>query len=138
MISWKLVLWCPADVELYIIERAQSPFLRQPPDNMPAHGEMMDTTYLRMLLDAQKVIFQDFKFPSYSLIWVAPETKRSGVWPIDVDALFWDDEVMEKKEQIVPTGLTDANQVAVGHQLQKFAKTSEEMVDARNNQDKVP
>jgi hypothetical protein len=44
---------------------------------------------------------------------------------------------MEKKEQIVPTSLIDVNQVVVRHQS-GVRKTAEEMVDAQNNQGKVP
>jgi hypothetical protein len=54
MISRKLVLRSqPANIELLVIGRAQSPQLRQPA-NMSTHGEMMDAMYLRRLLDAQK------------------------------------------------------------------------------------
>ncbi len=54
MISRKLVLRShPANVELSVIERAQSPQLMQPA-NMSTHGELMDTMYSRRLLDAQK------------------------------------------------------------------------------------
>ncbi len=53
MISRKLVLRShPADVELSVIEREQSPCFRRPA-KMSTHGEMMDGMYSRRLLDAR-------------------------------------------------------------------------------------
>jgi hypothetical protein len=54
MNSRKLILRSqPADVELSVIDRTQSPVFKWPA-NMSTHGEMMDATYSRRLLDAQK------------------------------------------------------------------------------------
>jgi hypothetical protein len=57
---------------------------------------------------------------------------------VHVNALFCNAEETKHQEQIFTAVLADPDLVAAGCQLLEFTETAEKVVDARNNQGKVP
>jgi hypothetical protein len=60
---------------------------------MSTHGEMMDATYLRRLLDTQKVSPPESQNAKQNLRLSSPMAKRAGIQTIDVGWLSKRDEI---------------------------------------------
>ncbi len=93
MISLKLVLRShSADVELPVIESAQSPRFRRPA-SISIQGERMDAMYLSKCLCSETKFFWEFEAPSKTFVRISSKAKRTRIRPINVSQPAEHDEV---------------------------------------------